>query len=155
MKRIVLYAIGGGLLIALLQYLEYQHFIRAHPTEVFGGLVALIFTVIGVWAGLRMVEPREITREVTREVIVERVVTIDSAAPFARDDSKLRELSITPRELEILALIAEGLSNREIAERLYVTEATIKTHSSRLFEKLEVGRRTQAVRKAKGLRLIP
>jgi NarL family two-component system response regulator LiaR len=154
-KRILLYAAGGGLLIAFLKYLEYQHFIRAHPTEVFGGLVAVIFTIVGVWAGLRLVKPKEITREVTREVIVERVVTIDRSAPFARDDDKLRELTITPRELEILGLIAEGLSNREIAERLFVSEATVKTHSSRVFEKLDVSRRTQAVQRAKELRLIP
>ena len=146
-KRTILFAAGGGLLIALLKYLEYQHFIRAYSTEVFGGLVAVIFTILGVWLGLRLVRPKEI--------VVERVVTIDNSTPFEMNDEKLRELGITPREHEILTLIAEGLSNREIAERLFVSEHTVKSHSSRLFEKLDVSRRTQAVQRAKEFRLIP
>ena len=147
MKRTILYAAGGGLLLALLKFLEYKHFIRAYPSEVFGGLVAVIFTVVGVWVGLRLVRPRE--------VIVERIVTVDNSTPFEKDEEKLRALGITPRELEILALIAEGLSNREIAARLFVSEHTVKSHSTRLFDKLDVSRRTQAVQRAKEYRLIP
>jgi len=78
-----------------------------------------------------------------------------SAAPFTLNEQRLRELSITPRELEILELIANGMSNREIAEKLFVTESTVKTHSSRLFDKLSAKRRTQAVQIGKELGLIP
>ena len=147
MKRTIAYAVAAGLVIALLKYFEYQHFVRAYSTEVFGGLVAMIFTVVGIWVGLRLVRPRE--------VVVERVVTVDRSAPFEVNDTKRRDLGITPRELEILTLIAEGLSNREIAERLFVSEHTVKSHSSRLFEKLEVSRRTQAVQRGKEHGLIP
>ena len=140
MKRIVLYAAAGGVVIAFLKYLEYQHFIRAYPTEVYGGIVAAIFTVIGIYAGLRFRK---------KEIVVLR-----TGEPFVLTSAKLKELAITPRELEILGLIAEGLSNREIAERLFVSENTVKTHSSRLFDKMSVNRRVQAVQRGKELGLI-
>ena len=76
------------------------------------------------------------------------------AEPFVADGGKLRELGITPREHEILGLIAEGLSNREIGARVFISENTVKTHSSRLFDKLGVGRRVQAVQRARELGLI-
>jgi ATP/maltotriose-dependent transcriptional regulator MalT len=71
------------------------------------------------------------------------------------DEKKRQRLSITPREMEILALITEGLSNREIAGKLYVSENTVKTHSSRVFEKLGARRRTQAVQRGKEFGLLP
>jgi two-component system, NarL family, response regulator LiaR len=143
LKRVLLYGAAGGILIALLKLIEYQYFVRTFPGEVYGALVALIFTGVGLYVGLRSVKPREVVREV-------RV-----AGPFAVDARKVRELGLTPREHEILGLIAEGLSNREIGERLFVSENTVKTHSSRLFEKMSVSRRTQAVVKGRELGLIP
>lgn len=147
MKRALLYGSIGGVLIALLKLIEYQHYIRVYPTEIYVGLVALIFTVVGIYAGLRL------TRH--KEVVVVREVRVSADGPFVRNDDKLKELGITPREHEILGLIAEGLSNREIGERLFVSENTVKTHSSRLFEKMSVNRRVQAVRRGKELGLIP
>ncbi len=147
MKRVLLYGAIGGALIALLKYVEYQHFVRVYPTEVYGGVVAVIFTVVGVYVGLRL------TRH--KEVVVVKEVRVRESGPFALDQAKLKELGITPREHEILGLIAEGLSNREIGERLFVSENTVKTHSSRLFDKLAVNRRVQAVQKGKELGLIP
>jgi ATP/maltotriose-dependent transcriptional regulator MalT len=82
-------------------------------------------------------------------------VRVREGGPFVLNTEKLRELGITPREHEILGLIAEGLSNREIGEKLFVSENTVKTHSGRLFEKLAVGRRVQAVQEARKLGLIP
>ena len=146
MKRVLLSAAGGGILIALLKLIEYKHFVRAYPTEIYGGLLALIFTAVGVYVGLRITSPKE--------VVVVKEVRLRDSDPFVLDEAKLRELGITPREHEILGLIAEGLSNREIAERLFVSENTVKTHSSRLFEKIGVNRRMQAVQKGKELRLI-
>jgi DNA-binding CsgD family transcriptional regulator len=150
MKQILLYGAAGGLLIALLKWIEYKHFVHAYPTEIYGGLVAVIFTVVGVYVGLRWTGP-------PKEVVVVREVEVRvrEVGPFAVDAAKVKELGITPREHEILGLIAEGLSNREIGERLFVSENTVKTHSSRLFEKLAVSRRTQAVQKGKELGLIP
>ena len=147
MKRPLLYALAGGVLIAVLKLIEYQYIVRAYSAEVFGGIVAVIFTVLGVYAGLRWNR--------RREVVVVREVRVPSDAPFAVDGAKLKELGLTPREHEILGLIAEGLSNREIGERLFVSENTVKTHSSRVFEKLGVSRRVQAVQKGRELRLIP
>lgn len=147
MKPALLYGIVGGVLIALLKFIEYQHFVRAYPTELYGGLVALIFTVIGIHLGLRW------TRQ--QEVVVVKEVRVRVGGPFAMNSEKLKELGITPREHEILGLIAEGLSNREIGEKLFVSENTVKTHSSRVFEKLNVNRRVQAVQKGKDLGIIP
>jgi DNA-binding CsgD family transcriptional regulator len=147
MKRVLLYGMIGGLLIALLKVIEYQYFVRAYPTEVYGGLIALIFTAVGIYVGLRW------TR--SKEVVVVREVRVPADGPFVLDTAKLQELGITPREHEILGLIAEGLSNREIGEKLFVSENTVKTHSSRLFDKMSVNRRVQAVQKGRELGLIP
>ena len=147
MRRIVLYGLAGGVLITLLKVLEYKHFVRAYPTEIYGGLVAVIFSAVGIYFGLRLAR--------AKEVVVVREVRIPEGGPFELDSEKLKELGITQREHEILGLIAEGLSNREIGERLFVSENTVKTHSSRLFAKLGVNRRVQAVQKARDLGLIP
>ncbi len=135
------------MLIALLKILEYKHFVRAYPTEIYGGLVAVIFSALGLYFGLRWAR--------SKEVVVVREVRVPEGAPFALDAGKLKELGITQREHEILGLIAEGLSNREIGGRLFVSENTVKTHSSRLFDKLGVNRRVQAVLKGRELGLIP
>jgi DNA-binding CsgD family transcriptional regulator len=147
-KRVLGYGAAGGILIAVLRLIEYQHFVLAYPSELYGGLVALIFTAVGVYVGLKWMRPKEVV--VIREVSVPAVV-----GPFEVDDARRKELAITPREHEILGLIAEGLSNREIGERLFVSENTVKTHSSRLFDKLGVNRRVQAVQKGRELGLIP
>ena len=148
MKRVLLYGTAGGVLIALLKVIEYQYLIRAYPGEVYGGLVALIFTAVGIYVGLRLTRPQ-------KETVIVREVRVPDDGPFVLNADKLRELGITPREHEILGLIAEGLSNREIGERLFVSENTVKTHSSRLFDKLDVSRRVQAVQKGKEHGLIP
>ena len=147
MKPILFYSLAGGVLIAVLKYIEYQHFVRAYPTELYGGVVALIFTVIGIQLGLRWTKRQQIV------VAAEPVAT--AGQPFTLNDASLQETGLTPRELEILGQIAAGLSNREIAERLFVSENTVKTHSSRVFEKLGVNRRVQAVQRGKDLGLIP
>jgi two-component system, NarL family, response regulator LiaR len=146
-KRVIVYGLAGGVLIALLKILEYKHFVRAYPTEIYGGLVAVIFTGLGLYFGLRWAK--------SREIVVVKEVRVPQGGPFVLAAGKLKELGITQREHEILGLIAEGLSNREIGERLFVSENTVKTHSSRLFDKLGVNRRTQAVQKGRELGLIP
>jgi len=147
MKRILLYAAAGGLLVAGLQFVEYQHFVRAYPGEVYGGIVAVIFTAVGITLGLKW------TR--AKEVVVIREVRVRDAGPFVLNLEALKRTGLTPRELEILGLIAEGLSNREIGEKVFVSENTVKTHSARVFEKLGAARRTQAVQEARRLGLIP
>jgi DNA-binding CsgD family transcriptional regulator len=151
LKRVLLYGSIGGVLIALLKLIEYQYFVRAYPGEVYGGLVALIFTAVGGWLGFRWKKQHQVV--VVREVQVPVPVRVD--APFSLNTEKLKELGLTPREHEILGLIATGLSNREIGEKLFVSENTVKTHSSRVFEKLGVNRRVQAVQKGREWGLIP
>jgi DNA-binding CsgD family transcriptional regulator len=151
LKRVLLYGTLGGVLIALLKLIEYQHFVRTYPSEVYGGLIAVIFTAVGITLGLRSTRRREVV--VVKEVHVP--VPVRQVDAFTLDRGKLAELGITPREHEVLGLIAEGLSNREIGERLFVSEGTVKTHSSRLFEKLGVARRVQAVQRGREMGLIP
>jgi two-component system, NarL family, response regulator LiaR len=146
-KHVLLYGLLGGVLIAGLQLIEYRWLVVEHSVEIYGALIAALFAGIGIWLGLRL------TR--TRETVVVREVRVPAPPTFVRDQQKLESLGITPRELEILQLIAEGLSNREIAARVFVSENTVKTHSSRVFDKLGARRRTQAVQRGKELRLIP
>ena len=146
-KHVLLYGLLAGVLIAALRLIEYRWLVVEHSVEIYGGLVAAVFASLGIWLGLRL------TRRV--ETVVVREVMVTAPVNFERDQGKLDALGITPRELEILQLIAEGLSNREIAERACVSENTVKTHSSRVFDKLGARRRTQAVQLGKELRLIP
>ena len=146
-KRVVLvYGTCGGLLIAALQFAEYRFLVVEHSIEIYAGLVALIFASVGIWLGLTLTK--------TKEVLVVREVPVP-ARDFVRNEPKRAELGITPRELEILEHIAGGMSTREIAAKLFVSENTVKTHASRLFGKLQVNRRTQAVDVAKRFGLIP
>lgn len=146
-KHILIYGLCGGMLIVLLRLVEYRFLIVEHSVEIYGGLIALLFAGIGIWLGLKL------TR--SKETIVVKEVLLSSPQRFTLNEPRLRELGITRRELEILGLIAGGLSNREIAEKLFVSENTVKTHSSRLFDKLSAKRRTQAVQMGKNLGLIP
>ena len=147
LRDILLYGIAGGLLIAVLKLTEYRFLVVEHSVEIYGALIAALFAGLGIWLGLT------ITRRKPASTVTE--ATSHPTTPFAPDAARLREFAITPRELEILGLIASGLSNREIANRLFVSENTVKTHSSRLFDKLGAKRRTQAVQFAKNARLIP
>src|SRR5947209_8030896 len=148
MKRhILIYGLCGGLLIVMLKLIEYRFLVVEHSVEIYGGLIAAVFASLGIWLGLKLTGKKE--------VVVVKEVAVSTSEPFALNEQRLRELGITKRELEILELIAKGLSNREIAEKLIVSENTVKTHSSRLFDKLSARRRTQAVQLGKELGLIP
>lgn len=154
-KHILIYGACGGLLILLLRLIKYRFLVIEHSIEIYGGLIALLFASFGIWLGLKLTKNKEtvVVKEVAIEVPVE--VPVPYREPFVLDQARLQQLGITARELEILQLIAGGLSNREIAEKLFVSENTVKTHSSRVFDKLSAKRRTQAVQIAKELRLIP
>ena len=146
-KHILIYGLCGGVLIVLLRLVEYRFLVIEHSVEIYGGLIALLFAALGIWLGLKL------TRKT--ETIVVKEVLVPTPPDFNLNQQRLRELGITRRELEILELIAGGLSNREIAEKLFVSENTVKTHSSRLFDKLSAKRRTQAVQLGKEFGLIP
>jgi len=143
--NLAFYAACGGLLLVALRLAEYHYAVVSHSIEIYAAIVAAIFATFGIWLGGTLTKKKP-------EIIVKEVPV---AGPFALDETKVRELEITPRELEILGLVAEGLSNKEIAERVFVSENTVKTHVSRVFEKLGARRRTEAVQIAKSSRLIP
>ncbi len=156
MKRtVLLYGALGGVLIAALKLIEYRFLVIEHSLEIYGGLIALLFSVLGIWLGLKLTKTREtvVVREVPVPVHVE--VPVRVSGPFCRNTARQEQLGITGREMEILELIAEGLSTREIAARLHVSENTVKTHSGRIYTKLSARRRTQAVQHAKEAGLIP
>ena len=152
-KTILLYGLLGGVLITVLKLTEYRFLVVEHSVELYGGLIALLFSVVGIWLGLKLTKTKETV--VVKEVEVLVPVHAPPPEPFAVNAARVQQLGITPRELEILAQIAAGLSTREIAEKLFVSENTVKTHSSRLFDKLNAKRRTQAVQIAKDAGLIP
>jgi DNA-binding CsgD family transcriptional regulator len=155
--HVLTYGIIGGALIALMQWSEYRFVVMEHSIEIYGGLIAAAFAGLGIWLGIKLTRSKK--EIVVREVVVTKEVPAAMApfvaGPFTRNDRRREELGITPRELDILELIAQGLSNREIAEKLFVSENTVKTHSSRVFDKLGAKRRTQAVQLGKEFGLLP
>ena len=146
-KHIVIYGLVGGVMITALKLMEYRFLVIERSIEIYAAMIAAVFAVLGIWLGLKLTKPKE--------KLVVREVPVPAGAPFVLNESKLTELGVTPRELEILGLIAQGLSNREIAEKLFVSENTVITHSSRLFDKLSAKRRTQAVQIGKEFGLLP
>jgi len=137
-KTIILYGVAMAALLGLLKVVEYKYFVRDIPLEFYIGVVAIMFTALGIWAGLRLTRPK----------------VIDTGAPFELDNANLQKLGISKREYEVLELISSGLSNQEIAEKLFVSTSTVKTHVSSLLAKLDASRRTQAISRAKELRII-
>lgn len=135
-RIIILYALGLAAGAFLLQWLQYTYLVRAFSTEIYIGLIALAFAALGVWAGMRLARR-------------------PASATFEKNTAALAALGITQREQEVLALLAAGKSNKEIAQKLGVSPNTVKTQVASLYQKLEVQRRTQAVQKARELALIP
>jgi DNA-binding CsgD family transcriptional regulator len=147
LRDILLYSVCGGVLIVVLKLTEYRFLVVEYSVEIYVALVAALFAGLGIWLGLTL------TRK--KPEIVVKEIQVPVTDPFVLDEARVSQFGITARELEILGLIATGLSNREIADRLFVSENTVKTHSSRLFDKLGAKRRTQAVQIGKTARLIP
>ena len=140
-KTVLLYGLLGGVLIAGLRLTEYRFLVVERSLGIYGGLVAALFAGLGIWLGVRLTQPKQ-------------TVVVSEQLPAEVDHARIAAMRITPREHEILTLMAEGMSNREIAGKLFLSENTVKTHSSRLFEKLNARRRTQAVQIAKRAGLI-
>jgi DNA-binding CsgD family transcriptional regulator len=136
-RKVIIYGIALALLATLLSVLQYHWLIRSFPFEIYLFVLALLFTAMGVWAGKKLTGTSATVRQ-----------------DFKANHEAISYLGLSDRELEILLLIAEGLSNRDIADRLYISTNTVKTHISNLFSKLDVNRRTQAIKKARSLKII-
>lgn len=135
-RRVILYAIALALAVAGLEWLEYRYVTRAFSTEIYIFLLAAGFAGLGLWAGHRLTRRR-------------------TPSTFERNDAAIRSLGLSPRECEILEHLASGRSTKEMARELGISPNTVKTHISRVYEKLEVRRRIQAIDKARELALIP
>ena len=147
-KEILIYALSMALLLLLLKWLEAQFIVFNYRLDLFIGAIAIMFTVLGIWLALRLVKPKVETRIIEKHVLVPMPESVEI------NEEEITKLGISKRELEVLTLMAEGLSNDEIANKLFVSLNTIKTHSSNIFLKLDVKRRTQATEKAKRLKII-
>jgi DNA-binding CsgD family transcriptional regulator len=148
-RSVLLYGISLAILLFLLRWLELRFVIFDHALEIYVGAIAVIFTALGIWLALKLTRPK------IERVVVEKEIYIEKGPGFIFNEAEMIRLGISKRELEVLQLIAEGLSNAEIAARLFVSLNTIKTHASNIFFKLDASRRTQAIEKAKSLCLIP
>jgi len=149
-KHLFLYGASLAALLILLKWLEYRLILVDYAFEAYASAIAIIFTALGIWLALKLTKPK------VKTVVVEKPVYIENSPDeFSINLHELARLNLSKRELEVLQLMAKGLSNQEISDSLFVSLNTIKTHSSKLFEKMEVKRRTQAVEMAKRLCLIP
>jgi len=148
-KQAILYGVLLALLLFLLKWLELRLLIIHHSFEIYAGIIAVLFTALGIWLALKLSRPQ------VQTMVIEKQVYINNTASFILNEDALTQLNMSRRELEVLQLMANGLSNQEIAARLFVSLNTIKTHSARVFEKMEVKRRTQAIEKGKRMSIIP
>jgi DNA-binding NarL/FixJ family response regulator len=137
MRRLVIvYALALAAGAFALQWLQYKFLVRAFSNEIYIGLIAAAFAALGMWAGLRLARR-------------------PPPARFEKNTSALAALGLTRREQQVLELLAEAKSNKEIALALGVSPNTVKTQIASLYQKLEVQRRAQAINKARELALIP
>jgi len=155
-RNIIIYGLALAGLLILLKWLEWRFIIFDHAIEIYSGALALLFTGLGIWLAVKLTRPKVRTVVVVRPAPPSEGRRADGRASEAPevDDAAAVRLGLSGREQEVLQLMAEGLSNQEIADRLFLSLNTIKTHCSRIFEKLDVKRRTQAIEKSKRLRLI-
>ncbi|MCB0696885.1 MAG: winged helix-turn-helix transcriptional regulator [Chitinophagaceae bacterium] len=144
-RTVIIYGFALAALTALLKLIEYNYFIRDLSLEVYLGVIAIFFTILGIWAGTKIINRKTIIKEVPVMV----------GGDFVLNETRMSQLGISPREYEVLELMSGGMSNQEIADKLFISLSTVKTHTANLYLKLDVRRRTQAVQKAKEMQLIP
>lgn len=145
-KSVLIYGASLALLLLLLRWLEWQFIFVDNSTELYAGAIAVVFTFLGIWLALKLYKPKTI--------LLEKEVIVNNNESFELNQNAITDLGLSKRELEVLTLMAAGMSNQQIAERLFVSVNTIKTHLSNVFLKLDVQRRTQAVEKARRMRLV-
>lgn len=145
-KTILLYGLALALLTFLLKGIEYRYYLRELSVEFYIAVVALLFSGLGIWMGLKL------TRSFRNNEFSADGFPLRKTQ--SADPALAEKLGISPRELEVLQLMAEGYSNQEIADKLFISLNTVKTHTSNLFSKLDVKRRTQAIQRGKELSIL-
>lgn len=148
-KSILLYAVLMALLVFALKWMQWKYLIVDHSVDIYVGLIAVFFTLLGIWVASQLTKPKIET------VVVEKQVYVVSPESFVLDEVELKKLNLTTREYEVLQQLSKGLSNAEIGEQLFLSLSTVKTHVSNLLFKMDVKNRTQAIEKAKRLKLTP
>lgn len=148
-KSIFLYALLMALLVFALKWMQWKYLITDHSLDIYIGLIAVFFTLLGIWVASQLTKPKVET------VVVEKQVYITPPEEFVLNETELQKLNLTSREYEVLQQLSKGLSNAEIAEQLFLSLSTVKTHVSNLLFKMDVKNRTQAIEKAKRLKLTP
>jgi DNA-binding CsgD family transcriptional regulator len=147
-KHIILYGLLMAILVFALKWLQWKFLIVDNALEIYVGLIAVFFTILGVWVATQLVKPK------IQTLIVEKEVYITQPEVFTVNETELKKLSLSSREYEMLQLLAKGYSNSDIGENLFLSLSTVKTHISNLFTKMDVKSRTQAIAKAKRLKII-
>ena len=146
-RPILWYGALMAALVLVLKWLQWKYVVTDHASEVYLGLIAVFFTLLGVWVASQLTRPKVHT------VVVEKEVYVTPPGDNSVNEAELKKLNLTAREYEVLQQLTQGRSNAEIAENLFLSLSTVKTHVSNLFVKMEVKSRTQAIEKAKRLRL--
>ena len=147
-KHIILYGLMLAILVFALKWLQWKFLIVDNSIDIYIGLVALFFTVLGVWVATQLVKPK------VQTVVIEKEIFVRQPETFAINETELKKLNLSSREYEVLELLAKGHSNADIANILFLSVSTVKTHVSNLLVKLNVSNRTQAVEKSKRLKII-
>lgn len=147
-RHFILYGFILAALVFLLKWLQWKFLLVDNALEIYIGLIAVFFTILGIWVA------RQLTKPKIEKVIVEKDVFVPQAEDFTINKTELEKFNFTNREYEILQLIAVGHSNADIADQLFLSISTVKTHVSNLYVKMDVKRRGQAIDKAKRLRIV-
>jgi NarL family two-component system response regulator LiaR len=145
--QLLLYGLSLSLLLFALKWLQWKFMIIENSVDIYVGLIAVFFTLLGIWVAQQMTKPKV--------TIIEKEVYVSHPEAFVFNETEWNKLNLSPREWDVLQLITQGMSNAEIAEKLCVSLSTIKTHASNVFVKMEVKSRTQAIEKAKRLKITP
>lgn len=148
-RHITLYGLIMAIFVFALKWFQWQFLVLDNATEIYAGLIAVSFTLLGVWAATQLAKPK------IEKVVIEKEIYITLPAEVEINEAELQRLNLSNREYEVLQLLSKGQSNTEIAENLFLSLSTVKTHVSNLFVKMEVKSRAQAIEKAKRLKITP
>jgi len=148
-RHVVLYGVLMAIMVFALKWLQWKYLITDNSSDIYLGLIAVFFTALGIWVATQLANTK------TATVIIEREVYLPRPDDFTINEAELKKLNLTNREHEVLQVLTQGYSNAEIAGKLFLSLSTVKTHVSNLFVKMEVKNRTQAVEKAKRLKITP